>query len=162
MLAILYLKGEERLVMLSDRRFYRCQIADDIVNKDFIPFPKDGYYVVAVINTYGNKEAVVSIIKYLGDIEKDEVKFILSISELNLGTQRQVIEILKKFVPDKISKEKYERIKNILQCLAIEDYGKLIEKTLVKSPPEYDEMLEIFKIDYQKILKLYDEIYDRT
>lgn len=105
-----------------------------------------GIYLVKFLRFSKENIPIVSVVKRLSYYPIDILEVAISISELNIKTQREVIPIL-----NIVLGSDYDRIVNILNILAIHDHGiQLIEKE-VKDDPLLNEIGVSFEHVIQKL-----------
>lgn len=120
------------------------------------PLPK-GYYIVKFIEErqgkYG-KYPYVSMLKKL-PLDLAFLETVLCLSELSLHTQRDLLSLLDHIFT---SPREKERAVNLLNCIAIADRKEL----LIEREPVDDSLLKELDINYEEVVKSYEEISRAT
>lgn len=120
------------------------------------PLP-EGYYIVKFIEErqgkYG-KYPYVSMLKKL-PLDLAFLETVLCLSELSLHTQRDLLTLLDHIFT---SRREKERAVNLLNCIAIADRKEL----LIEREPLDDSLLKELDINYEEVVKSYEEILRAT
>lgn len=144
-LGVLIIGKRKRYLLYQGREYYPFVVIET-TKENKLPY---GVYIVKVLH-FNRMTPITSLVKSLGTGLLD---IILSLSETSLKTQREVLPYFKEIC----SSKDYAQMKNILNCIAIHDYGRL----LCKTEPEYHSFLSEIGIDFEKVKQKYNEIMEK-
>lgn len=120
------------------------------------PLP-EGYYIVKFIEERQGKHGKYPYVSMLKKLPLDLafLETVLCLSELSLHTQRDLLSLLDHIFT---SRREKERAVNLLNCIAIADRKEL----LIEREPLDDSLLKELDINYEKVVKSYEEILRAT
>ncbi|MEN3034374.1 MAG: hypothetical protein ABDH18_05235 [Aquificaceae bacterium] len=148
MIGVLEISESGKILFLRDRKRSSFMLIKESSRENPLP---EGYYVVRLLEYWRSSKRTfpyLSLVKPLPDLEKDPQEAALALSEIPLEIQKEVVEILTQMGQD------ISRIKNILNCIAINDRGEL----LWDEEPKEDEFLKELFISIDEVRRKYHEI----
>ncbi|MCX8060319.1 MAG: hypothetical protein N3C13_03870 [Aquificaceae bacterium] len=149
MIGILVANEESKRLYLKDREERRFIAVKECTRTNHLP---EGCYVVKLVEYRRGKHGlfpVVSLVKPLPSLQAKDVA--LALSETSLTTQKEALQLLWKIG---LSETQIERVKNLLNCIAIADKGEV----LWEEEPREDPYLKELGIHIGKVRRKYHAI----